>query len=556
MELAAAGLVAALGLGACAGGESPRRSALLLSLDTTRADALSCYGGGAATPNLDRLAREGILFERAHTVVPITLPAHASMLTGLIPLRHGLRDNGAAALPESATTLAELARARGVQTAAFVASIVLAPAFGLDQGFEVYGSPGREEGSDEARALHGGERRAGKQVDLALAWLEGRDRSRPFFLWVHFYDPHAPYDPPPGTEGSDPYLGEVAAMDREIGRLFAGLEADGALDETTILAIADHGEAFGEHGERTHAAYCYEPTLAVPFLLRLPDGRRAGERSRAVVSVVDVFPTLAGAMGLDPGPGGLDGSNLLGAIDTERSIYFESYYGYITHGWSPLAGTVDARWKYIHSSEPELFDLDVDPAEEHNLVASAPERAARLRESLAGFDELEKLSASDAAIDADLIANIQALGYSGMAGENAVLPAPAKGSALPSPRSQSSWFDAYERAQGLRRAGRLDEAAAVFESVLRTNPADYQAIEELAGIRYGQGRVAEALAGFRRLTESGPGRARHFYSLGLCLSATGDLEGARAAIAHAVEMAPNRPAYARTLRKLEARLGG
>src|SRR6185503_9303787 len=247
-------------------GQEERRSALLVTLDTTRADALSCYGNREpTTPVLDSLAKDGVAFDAAHTVMALTLPAHTSMLTGLAPLRHGLRDNGVAALPEAAQTIAARAHAAGIDTAAFVSSVVLDDDFGLDQGFDVYSVPVRRGATERA---HGAERPARATIDAALAWLAGRDSARPFFLWVHLYDPHHPYTPsaPFAERFSSPYLGEVAAMDHELGRLFDDLRARGLLERTFVLALADHGEAFGEHGELTHGTYCYETTLHVPLI--------------------------------------------------------------------------------------------------------------------------------------------------------------------------------------------------------------------------------------------------------------------------------------------------
>ena len=305
---------AALLGGACGGttpGTDSPPSAVLITLDTTRVDALGCYGGPAGlTPHLDGLAADGVVFDNAHTVTPLTLPSHASMLTGLTPLRHGVRINGSQALGEEASTLAERARDAGVQTAAFVSSVVLGREFGLDQGFEHWDQP---RAGSAPLANYTEERAAGATVANAVRWLAERDTERPFLLWVHLYDPHAPYAPPPAyveRAGGDAYRGEVAWMDDAIGTLLAALRADDAWSRCTVLVASDHGEGLGEHGEPTHGYFLFESTMRIPLLLRAP-GLAAGRSSRTV-GVSDVFPTLQAALGLPP-RAGIDGVSLLGA---------------------------------------------------------------------------------------------------------------------------------------------------------------------------------------------------------------------------------------------------
>jgi arylsulfatase A-like enzyme len=424
-------LLAACAAAGCAPEGEPPRSVVVVTLDTTRADALSCYGNAAATtPALDALAREGLCFEAAHTVAPLTLPAHASLWTGLVPLRHGVRVNGEHALAEGAVTLAEHARADGIETAAFVSCDVLAPAFGLAQGFERYSVP------DEPRAARSGggqERTADATIDAALAWLGARDPARPYLLWVHLFDAHAPHDPPPelAARFPTPYLAEVAAMDRALARLFAALDAPGAGPRPFVLVVGDHGEAFGEHGEHGHGLLCHEATLRVPLLARWPDRRRAGERSSELVGVVDIAPTLAEALGLEP-LAGIDGESFHArALPAGRGLYFESYQASFTRGWSPITGWLDAAGKYQHSSAPEFHDWRADPREERDLAAErdlAPDRAAR-----ASLSALPRLLATEPGADAR--AGAAALG-DGRAGEGSQpFPEPLDPGARPSVRA-------------------------------------------------------------------------------------------------------------------------
>jgi len=380
--------VAATSCGGGEGGGAPAPdtpSVLILSLDTTRPDSLSCYGGaGAATPNLDRLAQEGVLYERAYTSAPLTLPAHASLLSGLYPVRHGVRNNGRGALSSDVDTLAEVARAAGYQTAAFVGSVVLDADFGLDQGFDVYDAPLPDPESPHS------DRPAEEIVDAALAWLDGRKESRPFFMLLNFYDPHTPYQPEDFVEGQlkRNYLGEVRDMDAQIGRLLDDLRADGTLANTIVIAVGDHGEAFGELREWGHSVFCYDTTLRIPLIVRWHEtkpNRPAYQRSQELVSIVDLFPTLAGELGWTV-PGDIDGLDAQDDLE-HRGLYFESYYGMISFGWSPIAGWLDPSGKYIHSADPEFYHLPSDPGELANLIDTKPDEAERLTAALAAYEE-------------------------------------------------------------------------------------------------------------------------------------------------------------------------
>ncbi|MCZ6599113.1 MAG: sulfatase, partial [Planctomycetota bacterium] len=409
-------LLAATASSCGGGGDCGPRSALLITLDTTRYDALGCTGGPpGVSPNLDALAAEGVLYEQARTVCPLTMPAHASIFTGLYPLRHTVHMNSMLALPSSAHTLAERASQRGFQTAAFIAAVVLADDFGLAQGFERYDQPApplvqREE-------IHYDRRPANEVADDAIAWLAERDPERPFLLWTHFFDPHVPHDPPGEflrAGKGDPYLGAVAFMDHHIGRILAALDEEGLLDETIVVVVADHGEARGDHGESTHGVLAYDSTIRVPLIVRHPDGWRAGERSDEIVSVVDVFPTLVEALELG-GPGDVDGVSLhRRRAPPDRGVYYESYYGFFSYGWSPLAGWADARGRYLHSSAPEYYAL-TDEEERVDLIAEQDEleRYRRAIDSIAGRSRLTR-DANDTAA-AHVLAQLQRLGYTGAA---------------------------------------------------------------------------------------------------------------------------------------------
>ncbi len=501
----------ALALGGCAPVSAPGPSLVLLTLDTTVPEALGCYGGPSGlTPNLDRLAREGVVFEDARAVAPLTLPAHASLLTGLYPLRHALRRNGETRLSTEARTLAERAREHGFETAAFVAAVVLAPEFGLEQGFEHYDAPPTPADVEEHLAAS---RHADEVVARALAWLDGRDEERPFFLWLHFYDPHFPYAPAPeflARAKGDAYLGEVAAMDAAIGRLLARLERDGELAQTLIVASADHGEGRGRHDEDTHGAFVFDATLRIPLLARLPGAARAGERVHAPVSQVDVLPLVAAALGWDgEGLEELDGRDPL-APGPRPGVYFESYFGTKSFGWSPLAGWTDGQRKYVHSSAPELYDLASDPGENHSVLAAHPDQAAALRARIAELGARARLERTP--LDPgqeNLQREIERLGYAGTgtdADEEDLEPlAPCTS---PSPhRLTAAYADYMEGRRLFEEQGSRERAVALLERAVGANPENHKAWFTLGLARQDLARFEGAAEAFARVLDM-PGGER------------------------------------------------
>ncbi len=395
-------------------------SVLLVTLDTTRADRLGCYGfANAATPNLDALAAEGVLFEQAYTVAPITLPSHVSILTGALPLRHGVRDNRGFEVPESMATLAEALRSAGYRTGAFLAAFPLSAKFGLDQGFEVYDD--RFDTAAEHR-FEFPERRAEEVVAEAEAWLTALDTRDPFFGWVHLFDPHEAYRPPEpfaSRFAEDPYQGEIAYLDRALGRLLEVLESRGRADDTLVIVVADHGEGLGEHEERNHVTLVYNSTVRVPMLMRgpeLPHGRRIPQ----TVRTIDLVPTVTDLLGL-PGLPDAVGRSLAEVWQNtdapSRPAYFESYWPQLQQGWSPLRGLVHGRWKIIEApgaGTTELYDVLADPGELDDLAAREPDRLAEMQRRLAELRERspETLSTARRVTPEDLQA-LQRLGYAG-----------------------------------------------------------------------------------------------------------------------------------------------
>jgi arylsulfatase A-like enzyme len=367
----------------CLGRRSPLPTGVVvITLDTTRADRLTAYGfQGAEMPHLDRLAREGVVFDQATSVGPLTLPAHASLFTGLWPAAHGVRENGAPALRFEHATLAEILRAHGYRAAAFVGSAVLNPDRGLSQGFEWYGGVAGGQGGARGAA----QRNAETVVDEAIAWLKDVGDQR-FFLWAHLYDPHRPYEPPEpfaSRYAHDPYVGEIAYTDVHIGRLLDTLERQEQLGRTLVIVAGDHGESLGEHGERDHGIFVYESVLRVPLIIRAPaiEPRRVA----SVVRLVDVLPTALDLLGL-PVPK-TDGVSLTGAMNGKRpdlDAYAESVYPR-RFGWSPIRSLRAGRFKLIDAPRPELYDLDRDPFEHHNIYSTRPETASAMGRRLSSF---------------------------------------------------------------------------------------------------------------------------------------------------------------------------
>ncbi len=380
-------LVAGLGIHACspsAGG--PRTSVVLISIDTCRADYLGCYGKNPSpTPHLDQLAGQAILYEEVVSPAPITLPAHCTLMTGRTPLGHRVHDNMTYRLAEEQVTLAERLREAGYATGAVVGAYVLDAQFGLSQGFDHYDDRFASSGPTGVTELN--QRTADEVTARACDWID-QNAGQPFFLFVHYYDPHAPYAPPPPFAeryAEDPYAGEIAHTDAAIGRLLDHLRQHGTFDETLILVVADHGEGLGDHGEKGHGYFIYQSTLRVPLIVK-PPRSEPGERITERVGLIDVMPTVLGALDLEP-TGTMDGEDL-GRSRTDakaqratRGFYAESLAP-TTYGASPLLGWVQDGWKLIETSRPELYRLTDDPREGEDQIVTHAARAALLRAEL------------------------------------------------------------------------------------------------------------------------------------------------------------------------------
>ena len=548
-------LALVLGLAAMQAGCSetvpPRLSGVLITIDTTNPGALDVYQADrGVTPELARLAQQSVVHDRAHTVAPITLPAHISMMTGLYPLRHGVRDNGWARLSEEAVTLAERAHDEGFRTGAFVSAVVLGAPYGLDQGFDVYSAP--EEGGSSLSSI--GERSAAEVTEAALSWLEEVERDRPLFLWVHYFDPHMPYSPPERfleQAGGNPYLAEVATMDHEIGRLVDVLDDRLGAEGYLLAVAADHGESFGRHGEPTHSAFAYQATVKVPLLVRYPDGRGAGTRSDLLVSVVDLYPTFLEELELGP-VGEVDGLGLERG-DAGRGVYVESYSGYLNYGWSPLAGWIQGDLKYLHSSDPELYDLAEDPEESLELLAAGRPSPEGHRQALGELEALPRLRSGALELDEARLAELRALGYAASGGAVRELPLPLEPSERPAPRSRAAQVEQFARAIGLAQAGRTTQAIAVLEAILGENPSNVFAAETLASCLFQEQRFDEVVALLEPLVPEDR-YGTHSY-LAASLENLGRLEPALVHYRAAQRLRPTEPTLAEAIQRVERRLG-
>lgn len=423
--------VAALAVVALAGcGEAaPKWNVLLVTFDTTRADHLGCYGHPrGATPNVDQMAADAVLFRNAYSSLPLTLPSHSTILTGLYPPAHGVRDNGLFVLAEEQTTLAERLAARGYATAAAIGGFPLEARFGIAQGFEHYDDhltgiyeDFRGDRVRPKKDIFFDERPAGRVNEAIMPWL-AEHAGGPFFAWVHYYDPHQPQEPPKPYDqlfADDPYLGEIAYTDENFGNLLRHLEQLGALERTVVILTADHGEGRGEHRELTHAYLLYDSTLHVPLIVKLPGAHPlygGGREVETRVSSVDLVPTVLSLLGLEV-PAGLHGRSMTGLLagdeGTDRPHYAETLSPRFNNDWGEQRALYDGPWKYVHGPRKELFDLQTPDAELHNRVAERPEVASEMEAKLS--DLLQRLaapaSASAVMPDDDTRSRLEALGY-------------------------------------------------------------------------------------------------------------------------------------------------
>jgi arylsulfatase A-like enzyme len=481
-------------LWACGGSAPP--PIILVSIDTLRADHLPIYGyEGVETPAFDDLAGQALVFDNAYSHMPLTLPAHASMLTGLLPPEHGVRLNMGYDLDrERAPSIATWLSAAGYATGAAVSAFVLRRETGLDAGFDVY------EDDIAYRAGVGpvGMQRPGAEtLAAALPWLRER-AGRPFFFFLHIYEPHRPYAPPEPFSGrfASPYDGEIAAADAVLGELVAELRRLDIYDDALVIVTADHGEGLGDHGEDEHGVFVYQEAMRVPLLIKPPHST-SGARIAEPVQHIDLAPTLLAAAGLEIPPALTGRSLLMGSLPPRR-VYTESYYARLEFGWSELRGLVDGEWAYIESTEPELFDLAADPGEQHNLAADRPDILRRYAQELRAIDPRFEPPRGG---DEETRQRLEALGYFGG-------PYSRGEGTLPAPHTQVHLLEWMKEGIQALAADRAAEAARIFSRVLDENPNMVLAWTNRSRAFEALGRPVEALEDMLQAAERSVGAPR------------------------------------------------
>lgn len=528
------------------GGTPP--SVVVITLDTTRADSIGAYGSkDVETPHLDRLAREGTLFEQAMTTAPLTLPAHASIFTGRFPPEHGARDNGGFFLAPEQTTLAEMLRAEGYRTGAFIAAFVLDGKWGLDQGFETY--------FDDFDTLHtrgssASIQRPGNEViDRALPWIDSVKQD-PFFAWIHLYDPHTPYEPPEPFrtkyEGH-PYRGEVAFTDSLVGRVVEFLRERELLDRTLVVVVGDHGESLGDHGENTHGFFIYEPAARVPFIMREPGGRSPGRRVADPVRVVDVVPTTLELLGLDPAKNvsGVSLAPLLTGSVRELGLegYAEAMYPLHHYGWSDLRALRSGRYKVIDAPRPELYDLERDPGETTNIFderrALGDRMLARLREQMASFEQAPMTQpAGD--VDPEVRARLAALGYVGSFIASSAEPRGNRAD----PKDKIRIVNLMGEEKDITGPGSFEKRLKLLRQVVAEDPQIIAGWFSLGNLHFRERRYKEAIGYFRKTLELKPDYDLAVINMAMAYRHLGEDRAALAGFEHYLTIDPKN-AYVR-----------
>jgi arylsulfatase A-like enzyme/Tfp pilus assembly protein PilF len=518
---------------------------LLITLDTTRADRIGCYGHEAAqTPTIDALASSGIRFEQAFCQVPLTLPSHASLLTGLCPPSNGVRINGGTALGGDVPTMAGLFKEHGYRTGAFIGASVLDSAFGLARGFDLYDDEIDDEADAEAEEVDlDVERTADRVCDAALAWLK-ESPSEAFFAWVHFFDPHAPYEPPPifvGASG-DLYDGEIALVDSQIRRLITWINDAGLDDRTMIILAGDHGEGLYDHRESQHGYFIYNSTMRVPLIFSSPSHFPQPQTIARSVRLVDVFPTVIELMGWEP-LSDLDGRSLAHACLTGEApslpVYGESEYTLLAFGWAPLRSLIVDQWKFIDAPRSELYDWKSDPQELNNVIAAHGGVADSMRgnlQDLLSHMQSKMYAVERVALDAEAVERLAALGY-------------VAGTSMPDsldedierrdPKDMHPVFQRFTRALGMLADSNYDEVIRVLEPIIHRIPESGEVHSLLATAYLKLERFADAQRAYEASLRTIPPNRRRLFGLGEALRNQNKLEDAIPLYEEALVLSPD-----------------
>lgn len=568
--------------------EVPKRSparpnVVIVTMDTLRADHVGCYGDQQVqTPTIDGLAHDGVLYERAISQVPLTWPSHASILTGTYPFQNGVQDFTALPLASQFRTLAQSFHTAGYTTGAVVSSFVLDRSWGLGRGFDFYDDAFSPE-SFQQKDLGLVDRRAEDSVSRALGWLR-KTPHRPFFLWLHLYDPHSPYDPPEPFRAQYKdrlYDGEIAYADHELGRLISWLKKNSLYQGSLIVFVGDHGESLGDHGEREHGFFIYHSTTRVPLIVKPSAGKHAGMRVTVPVEIVAVGPTIVELAGIHDviekqfqakmlpigRPAGVQ------AASSETGAYSETFYPFSSFGWSPLHSMETVHYHYIDAPQPELYDLETDADEKNNLAVQDPATVAVFKDKLKARlhnNLFDRQSATAHTLPPETAEKLQALGYVAYRSPAAAGKAL---DALPAPKTKLGEYNAIQEAgdafrvndfargeqllgkvreqdadlyvvpymlgEAALRQGKSDEAEAQLQQALKLAPEFDQAMSALSRALYEQGDVAGARHWLKEALQRNPQNFRAWYELGWIESKSGNKEAAEEAYKKALAIQPN-----------------
>lgn len=522
----------------------PALNVVLVTIDTLRADHVGCYGyDKIKTPNIDGLAADGTRFERAFAVVPVTLPSHTAMLTGTYPMLSGMHDFSANKLSATQPTMASVLKQSGYATGAVVAAAVLDSRFGLNQGFDFY-----YDHFDFSRLNEGNldemERPGNVVADVALDWL-GKNAQKKFFLWMHLYDPHYPYNPPEPYRheyAAQPYDAEIAFADEQVGRLVRYLKDKGIYQNTIIVLAGDHGESLGEHGEKTHGFFIYNATMHVPLIIRVPEGA-ARQVVPDVVSLVDLMPTVLGAAGIAV-PAQVQGKSLLArvrggesaAADRDRNVYGETYLPRIHFNWSELRGTENTKYHFIDAPRPELYDLSKDPGEVHNLLADkkavADEMRAKLTAMIHDYSAGKEL-AEKTGLDPALADRLKSLGYAAFSGGGDPTISSRN---LPDPKDRIETYELFSDAMAASQHGHYQESIEKLKSMIKVEPNSVSG-HYMEGLDYYHLKMyPEATVELQKTVELSPDYAFAFFNLGMAEAHAGQIDAAIATLQRAIEL--------------------
>ncbi len=507
---------------------------ILISIDTLRADHLPVYGyKRVRTPAIDALAGDGMVFENAYSHSPQTLPSHVSILSGLLPFEHGVRDNIGFAVKPDAVLLPAMLRPAGYVSGGFVSAYVLRAETGIGRAFDHFDA--RLPPASPEVAMGDLQRDGAATLAAAEGWLDTLQSPR-FMLFLHLYEPHSPYTPPARFGTYDPYDGEIAYADEIVGRLIASLKQRRLYDDALIVLLSDHGEGLGDHGEQEHGLFLYRETIRVPLIVKLPRPKSAGRRIATPVQHCDIVPTILDLLTLAPQTG-LRGRALrplfTGATIPEAGLYAEALYSRYHFGWSELYALTDARYAFIQAPRDELYDLHEDPGERHNLAAERGSTRLAMRSALDRLLAGAPMGAP-AAVSAETRAQLQALGYVGT-------PRSATGAAtdqLPDPKDKVDILERYRGAIALVRRARFDEALSEFHAIVESNPLMADVWSEIGGLDLRLGRLQDALRAYKRLVEIAPHDPAALISVADALTKMGRLDEARAQAALAVKTIP------------------